>query len=421
MASIIKPRRGTSAPTTGEINQNELAVDTTNKRIYIGAADGSGTLIGSAPGGSDTQIQFNDGGVLGGDSGLTYNKSTDTLSVGSLVSTNGIYVDGVIVFTFEGLTANDYETQMLVAEPTQDNFIYFPNSSGYVALVPGSDTQVMFNDGGTTLGGDTGFTYNKTTDTLTLGGDIAINGGDITTTSTGTATVFNTNATTLNLGGAATQVNIGASSGDVDIAGALQTVDEVVVGTVLGVGKTDPQYAADVNSSSGACLRLIYNASSGTPTNYVLFAVSSSGDLTLTPSGGDVSMNANMGMNDKTLSRVELLDYFERLSEPNINAKNSTLTLDLSLAQVFKTNLDNNINTLTISNVPDNGNSNAVGFTLILVADGTARTVTWPVNIKWENGSAPTLTSTNAKADILSFLTTDGGSNWYGFIGGQNF
>ena len=93
MASIIKPRRGTSAPTTGEINQNELAVDTTNKRIYIGAADGSGTLIGSAPAGSDTQVQFNDGGVLGGDSGLVYNKSTDTLTVGSLVSTGNLTVD----------------------------------------------------------------------------------------------------------------------------------------------------------------------------------------------------------------------------------------------------------------------------------------------------------------------------------------
>ena len=37
--------------------------------------------IGSAtPGGSDTQVQFNDGGVLGGDAGLVYDKTTDTLT-----------------------------------------------------------------------------------------------------------------------------------------------------------------------------------------------------------------------------------------------------------------------------------------------------------------------------------------------------
>jgi len=83
--------------------------------------------------------------------------------------------------------------------------------------------------------------------------------------------------------------------------------------------------------------------------------------------------------------------------------------------------LNNAITTLTISNVPDNGNANAVGFTLILVADGTARSVTWPANVKWPANTPPTLTSTNAKADIFSFISTDGGSNWYAFVGGQNF
>lgn len=46
----------------------------------------------------------------------------------------------------------------------------------------------------------------------TVSGDIAVNGGDITTTSTGTVTVFNTNATVLNAGGAASTVNIGSTS-----------------------------------------------------------------------------------------------------------------------------------------------------------------------------------------------------------------
>ena len=45
------------------------------------------------PGGSDTQVQFNDGGVFGGDAGLTYNKTTDILSVtgGVNVATSGDY------------------------------------------------------------------------------------------------------------------------------------------------------------------------------------------------------------------------------------------------------------------------------------------------------------------------------------------
>ncbi|NDG20072.1 MAG: hypothetical protein EB117_17665, partial [Betaproteobacteria bacterium] len=40
------------------------------------------TVSGSgSPGGSDTYVQFNDSGSFGGDAGLTYNKTTDTLSV----------------------------------------------------------------------------------------------------------------------------------------------------------------------------------------------------------------------------------------------------------------------------------------------------------------------------------------------------
>lgn len=36
---------------------------------------------GGTPGGSNTQVQFNDGGAFGGDAALTYNKTTDVLSV----------------------------------------------------------------------------------------------------------------------------------------------------------------------------------------------------------------------------------------------------------------------------------------------------------------------------------------------------
>jgi hypothetical protein len=48
--------------------------------------------------------------------------------------------------------------------------------------------------------------------------DVRVDGGDITTTAL-TATVFNANATTLNIGGAATTTNIGNASGQVNFAG----------------------------------------------------------------------------------------------------------------------------------------------------------------------------------------------------------
>lgn len=39
---------------------------------------------GGTPGGSDTQVQFNDSGSFGGDAGFTYNKTTDIATLGGL-------------------------------------------------------------------------------------------------------------------------------------------------------------------------------------------------------------------------------------------------------------------------------------------------------------------------------------------------
>lgn len=96
----------------------------------------------------------------------------------------------------------------------------------------------------------------------------------------------------------------------------------------------------------------------------------------------------------------------------------NTLTLDLSTATTFYVTLNANITTMTISNAQSPGVS---AFTLILTADGTARTVTWANSIVWQGLTIPVLTSTNNKKDIFTFLSIDGGTNWYGFTAGQNF
>ena len=44
--ATIKPRRGTSYPASGLV-QDELAIDTTNRRVYIGSAGGSGITVAS--------------------------------------------------------------------------------------------------------------------------------------------------------------------------------------------------------------------------------------------------------------------------------------------------------------------------------------------------------------------------------------
>jgi len=64
--------------------------DADRGRYTHAAGGGSGS-----PGGSDTQVQFNDGGSFGGDAGLTYNKTTDSLTIGGglTVDTDTLFVD----------------------------------------------------------------------------------------------------------------------------------------------------------------------------------------------------------------------------------------------------------------------------------------------------------------------------------------
>lgn len=110
----------------------------------------------------------------------------------------------------------------------------------------------------------------------------------------------------------------------------------------------------------------------------------------------------------------------QTLSEVSASASISagTLTLDLSTAGIFYVSLNASITTLTISNTQSIG---ASAFTLVFTADGTPRAVTWGASIYWPSGTTPTLTSTNGKEDVFSFVTIDGGTTWNGFVGGQNF
>lgn len=117
------------------------------------------------------------------------------------------------------------------------------------------------------------------------------------------------------------------------------------------------------------------------------------------------------------LDKSTLKNYKESFSSPSISS--GALTLDLSTGNIFNVNLNATITIMTISNVPTS--SFAANFTLIFTADGTPRAVAWPLSIKWPSGTPPTLTSTNGKRDTFAFITTDGGTNWYGFVGGQNF
>ena len=58
------------------------------KTAWVRNSTSSGTASVVSAAGTNTQVQFNDGGVFGGDPGLTYNKTTDQLTIGGPISIN---------------------------------------------------------------------------------------------------------------------------------------------------------------------------------------------------------------------------------------------------------------------------------------------------------------------------------------------
>lgn len=124
----------------------------------------------------------------------------------------------------------------------------------------------------------------------------------------------------------------------------------------------------------------------------------------------DIHLNPNGGS-------VVTRSVRETRTSPTISG--GTLTLDCSQGSVFAVSLNANITTLSLSNPP----ATTISYTMILqfTADGTARTVTWPAAVKWANGTAPTLSSTNGKIDLFTLTTHDGGTTWFASTVGQNY
>lgn len=128
----------------------------------IGTGGGGGAT--TTPGGADTQVQFNDGGVFGGDSSFVWNKALDRLGIG-VTPTRGLHVeqaDGFRLYdtTYDlGISSNRGGlNQISINDNTSDIFLY-----------DGADGSVDIN---TLANGDINFTPAGT-------GDIYVNSGQI--------------------------------------------------------------------------------------------------------------------------------------------------------------------------------------------------------------------------------------------------
>jgi len=149
----------------------------------------------------------------------------------------------------------------------------------------------------------------------------------------------------------------------------------------VGIAATSPDMALEVNHATGQNLRLTYNDSDGSATNKADFTLSSSGDLTVAPSGGDLSLTGNQAISGSISqlggsAGVSLSGAAGILSIAGIgNTNNNSMTVDLESSAVSIT-LDSADSLVIDTNLYINSNNNTAwgGSTQVQAQFDTAET-----------------------------------------------
>ena len=278
----------------------------TNNLLY---ANGTAWDIGGIPGGSNTQVQFNDAGEFGGVSNFTFDKATNILTVtGNIAGTNvnagnlltANFVTGVLttanqpnvtsVGTLTGLVVGNGTANVTFVPSganggitatgniTAANFIgnVVGNISGNI-VIPGSNTGVVFNDDGN-ANTSTAFTFNKSSNLVTASGNVSagnlITGGVVSAT----GNVSGANLTTAGLVSATGNV----SGGNITTGGVVSAT-----GNITGANVTANSFVFASNIVSNASTndtRIELGSSSG------IIAITSAGNSTQFGPSGQITL-----------------------------------------------------------------------------------------------------------------------------------
>ena len=104
------------------------------------------------------------------------------------------------------------------------------------------------------------------------------------------------------------------------------------------------------------------------------------------------------------------------ITESTALGTGASVTINLRDGDNFTHTLSENVE-YTFSNPASSGKVSV--FSLKVIQDSSARSITWPSSVDWASATAPTLTTTSGGVDVFIFATYDGGTTYYGFTSGQ--
>jgi len=433
MATTIKLKNGSGAPTAGDLVQGEPAFDLTNKRLYTEDSGGTVIEIGTTP---------------------TSLNTTGTVTFGNLS-------DGTITvtaFVDEDNMASDSATLI----PTQQSVKAYVDSQVASAdtLAELTDTNITTPADGALLFYDTGTSKwidNVVSGDITIAdtGVAAIGSGVIVNADINASAAISVSKTALVDG---TGLTLTGNTLSVDASQTqITAVGTIATGTWQGTAIADAYVADNLTISGGTVDNSVIGgttAAAGTFTDLTASGTLTLGGTAVTSTAAELnildgvtSTAVEINLLDGVTATTAELNYLDVTTVGSTEASkavttdangvvtfndgvsekyeavtsttNST-TVDLQTSTNFSHTLTENT-TFTFSNPASSGNVSS--FTLKIVQDASASgyTVTWPTSVDWSSATAPTLTATASAVDYFVFITHDGGSNWYGFTAGQAF
>ena len=156
--TVIAIRSSGSAaatPSLGVLANGEIALNFADGIIYYKTSSNTlGSIKTTQPAGLTTEVQFNDAGSFGGDSGFTYDKTTDTLTVAGKIIAPSLRGYNALV----GIASSTTITFVVTVASKTTNHRYYGTGSGsgyfidgiespFITLLPGKTYRFNQEDG----------------------------------------------------------------------------------------------------------------------------------------------------------------------------------------------------------------------------------------------------------------------------------
>ena len=340
------------------------------------------------PGGSNTQVQFNNAGVLGGSSNFTFDGTGATIGT-SRFNGSGINAGIITGTSFSGSGSG-------ITGLTNSNL------SGSAGITNANLANSTIS--GISLGGTLG--------TLTLAtSGTGLSGSASYTGATGQTFTVTSNATSANT---VSTIVARDASGNFNAGTITATFSGNLTGNVTG------NLTSSGNVTVGSAVTITSGGADSVGVSTVAaLNIKNTGGTYITGGSGTIGIGGSAIIDSsKNVNKITLVNYAEKVNAFGNTGTAATINLENGLF-VTATLTGNCTFAFSLGNGLSSG---AIAFTLQLTNDATAgRTITWPASVKWPNATVPTRTTTAGKTDVYTFYTTDGGANWWGNLSLYNF